>query len=138
MKKIVASSIVVIILCILLCACTVNERYSFGGGKPYKIELKAYPSKIIYIQNEDQYLDISGLEYWTYDKNNGKTLYSVSSGIIDYETDEVSADIDFSKEGVYGVTIFCPYPSKEPIDTIEYTIQVISREHLNEMLNKKQ
>ena len=128
-----------------------NGYYEQDNLGFYKVEVKSYPNKIIYIQNKDMVLDLTGLAYWRFPKNEisgNKELIEYTDWIVDENNDEfhsshrIDTDIDFTKEGIYEVSVFVLLYNdgynKIPVEKgkITYTVQVISEENLQKLLEE--
>ncbi len=92
MKRIV-SSIVVLLLSVSIMGCD-------SGMKIVKMDIKAFPDRIVYVCNQDKELDLSGgvLEYTL--KEGSKAESEMNDLAI-----TVSHSISFDKPGVYVVEL---------------------------------
>ena len=124
MKKIIAL-IVLAVLCLSLLGCEYGLEY-------YKVELLSYPDKMVYIQNVDDKLDMTGFSAKLYNRTSEYDYTVENDDYFDYAEPEDYA-VDFSKEGLYNLT-FSIYHQKDR--TITFPIYVVSAEKVEEMYSR--
>ena len=124
MKKIIAL-IVLAALCLSLLGCEYGLEY-------YKVELLTYPDKMIYIQNVDTELGMTGFSAMIYNRTSEYDHIAKDEEFFDYAEPEDYA-VDFSKEGLYNLT-FSIYHEKNK--TVTFPIYVVSAEKVEEMYSQ--
>ena len=113
----------IFILIVLLSALTgCDESLRIMG-----MEIVNYPDRLIYVANKDNELDLSGGEIKFIYKD--KTIESKEQ--MAEEQVEILHDIDFSKLGVYIVTVYRHDDAK-----IQFPIQVVDEIYLKNLLEE--
>ena len=91
------------------------------------IEVAQYPDKLVYIQNVDTKLDLSGGKLNFLLKQGDKVLDEMASSQI-----KIEDNIDFNKAGTYIVKLH-----SHNNGYAEFPVQVISKEELKKMMESK-
>lgn len=117
MKKVFVS-IVFFFLSITLTGC--DASLEIMG-----MEVLNYPNRLVYIANKDNELDLSGGEFKFIYKDKRIDSKEQMAG----DQAKIQHDIDFSKPGVYIVTIY-----RHDDAQIQFPIQVVDQKYLNSLL----
>lgn len=88
------------------------------------------PDKLIYLQDVDSSIDLTGGEVILELKEGSEYPYSMT---VDYITKVDYGNVDFSKEGLYYVKLFIHNGKSQ-----EFPVIVASKERLQELLNTAQ
>ena len=113
----------IFILIVLLSALTGCD----AGLEIMGMEIVNYPDRLIYVANKDNELDLSGGEIEFILKD--KAAQSIDP--MTEEEMEIRHDIDFSKPGVYIVTLYRHDDAK-----VQFPIQVVDEIYLKNLLEE--
>jgi len=113
----------ILILIVLLSALTGCDE----GLRIIGMEIVNYPDKLIYVANKDDKLDLSGGKIELILKD--KAAQSIDP--MTEEEMEILHDIDFSKPGIYIVTLYRNDDAK-----VEFPIQVVDEIYLKNLLEE--
>jgi len=92
-------------------------------------EITSYPNRLVYVQNVDTKLDLSGGKYILLPKNDQSSEYNLDDQDAAYV--EIEHSIDFTKPGIYIVKLY-----SHNNGYAEFPVQVVSKEQLQEWLDK--
>ena len=113
----------ILMLIVLLSALTGCDE----GLRIIGMEIINYPDKLIYVANKDNELDLSGGEIELILKD--KAAQSIDP--MTEEEMEILHDIDFSKPGVYIVTLY-----RNDDANVQFPIQVVDEVYLKNLLEE--
>jgi len=121
--------IILLIISIMFVSCSSEDRYMTNdeGLEIMGIEVAQYPDRLVYIQNVDTKLDLSGGKLNILLKQGNKVLDEMASDQIIIEE-----NVDFTKPGIYIVKLY-----SHNNGYAEFPVQVISKEELRKMIELK-
>lgn len=120
MKKIMALLLSLVTVLILF-GCEYDLEY-------YKVELISCPDKLVYIQNVDTELDMSGFVAKEYNRTSEYDLTVEDDDYFLYAEPE-DYEVDFSKEGVYYIS----HGMHDGNLMVSFPVYVISQDKVDEM-----